>query len=85
MRSRIATAMLLFGVVLASGACATSEQWSEWGQNKTHFASGKHAFFSVRNREDSKPRVTRSDVEIARSESWWGTPVMVSADKILQK
>ena len=52
----LAVATILVGV----SGCATSEEWATWKQHPTHFASGDHAFFSMRNREGSSARVTRS-------------------------
>ena len=76
-------AMLLAFTVLVAG-CATSQEWAEWKEHPSHFASGDHAFFSVRNREGATARVTGSDMANARSESWWGKPITVSSDQIQQ-
>lgn len=76
-------AMLLVFTVLITG-CATSQEWAEWKQHPSHFASGDHAFFSVRHREGATARVTRSDMATARSESWWGKAITVSSDEIQQ-
>jgi hypothetical protein len=84
MGSRLARAAVVLGLIVLSGACATSQEWSEWSQNKAHFASGDHVFFSVRNRGGAPARVTRADVTAARDQGWWGTPVTVSADQIQQ-
>jgi len=35
------------------------------------------------NQSDQK-RVTRADVEAARAENWWGRPVTVSQDQIIE-
>ncbi len=85
MGSRIARAALIVGVVLLTGACATSEEWSEWRNHTTHFASGDHAFFSMRNNKDgTNPKVYRSDIEAARTENWWGKAITVSPEQIFQ-
>jgi len=76
-------AMLLAFTVLASG-CATSQEWADWKQHPSHFASGDHAFFSVRNREGTAARVRRSDIVTARSESWWGKAITVDSEQIQQ-
>lgn len=76
-------AMLLAFSALAAG-CASSQEWAEWKQHPAHFASGDHAFFSVRNREGTPARVSRADITTARSESWWGTPITVSSEQIQQ-
>ncbi|HEY6009257.1 MAG TPA: hypothetical protein VIU40_13105 [Geobacteraceae bacterium] len=85
MRSPIARAALIVGVVLLTGACATSEEWSEWRKHTTHFASGDHAFFSLRNnKEGTNPKVYRTDIEAARTENWWGKAITVSPEQIFQ-
>ena len=84
MGSRLARVAMVLGLIVLSGACATSQEWSEWSQNKTHFASGDHGFFSVRNQGKAAARVTRSDVAAARDQGWWGTPVTVSSEQIQQ-
>ena len=85
MRTRITQALLLGGVLLAASACATSEEWAEWRNHPTHFASGGHAMFSFRNTEGSAPRVTRSEIDRARAEQWWGKVITVSAEQIIQQ
>ena len=42
-------------------------------------------FFSVRNGEGSPPRVTRQDIALARDEGWWGKPITVSQEQILER
>jgi hypothetical protein len=85
METGLTRVVVLLGVVLLTGACATSQEWSDWRQNKAHFASSQHVFFSLRNSMNSDARVTRADVEATRAEGWWGTPVTVSSDEIIQK
>ncbi len=85
MRTRIMQALLLGGVMFATSACATSEEWAEWTKHPTHFASGDHVMFSFRNTEGSAPRVTRSEIERARAEQWWGKVITVSAEQIIQQ
>ena len=81
---RLTRPTLLVGIALLTAACATSAEWDDWYNNKSHFASGKHMTFSIANQGDQK-RVTRVDVEAARAESWWGQPVTVSADQIIER
>jgi hypothetical protein len=81
----VACGSLLLGAALLLGACATSEEWAEWRNHTTHFASGDHGLFSLRNNKDgSNPRVTRTDVEAARTQSWWGKAITVNPDQIFQ-
>jgi hypothetical protein len=78
--------LLLAGAVLvATAGCATSEEWKIWGENKTHFASYEHMGFSIRNREGAPTRVTRQDITLAREQSWFGRPITVSSEQILER
>jgi hypothetical protein len=71
-------------VIAAVGAgCASSEQWKEWKSHSSHFASGDHMAFSLRN-QGKTPRVSRQDQQVAAGQSWWGDPVVVRADQIFQ-
>ena len=79
----VGTALVLSIAVIASG-CATTEEWAEWRSHSSHFASGQHATFSLKNREGTAPRVARSDIEAARAENWWGKAITVSPDQIFQ-
>ncbi len=83
---RITRAVLIMGVLFLAGACATAEDWRVWLDHNTHFASGDHGLFSLRNEKDgSNPRVTRSDIEAARQQNWWGIyAVSVSPSQIIQ-
>jgi hypothetical protein len=73
----------LFGLVLlVATGCATHEEWRTWKDHGTHFASGDHLSFSVRHPEGG---VTRRDIDLARQESWWGKPVVVGQEAILER
>lgn len=85
MRSLILSALLLGGTLVLTGACATSEEWAEWQKHPTHFASGHHMGFSLRNREGMPPRVSRRDIEASRAQSWWGRAITVSPGQIFQE
>jgi hypothetical protein len=82
---RIATLVLVGGVLVAVTGCASSEEWKTWREHPTHFASGDHMSFSVRNKEGGTPRVTRQDIAMARDEAWWGRPITVSQEQILER
>ena len=85
MRSIFTRSGLIAGVLFATAACATSEDWRMWHSHNTHFASGTHGVFSLRNNKDgSNPRVSRTDVDAARQESWWGKAITVSPEQIFQ-
>ena len=77
--------LIVGGTLLAATGCASSEEWKTWNEHPTHFASTDHMFFSVRNREGASPRVTRADVAEARTQAWWGKPITVSQEQILER
>jgi hypothetical protein len=85
MRRHRVKLLLIGGVLVAATGCATSEEWGTWKQHPAHFASGDHMFFSVRNREGAPPRVNRQDIAMARDEGWWGKPITVSQEQILER
>lgn len=84
MRRGLVGSALVLSVAVIAGGCATSEEWAEWRSHSSHFASGQHATFSLKNREGTAPRVARSDIDAARSENWWGKAITVSSDQIFQ-
>ena len=71
--------------LLVLTGCATSEEWATWKEHPTHFASGDHFLFSTRNREKGPARVTRQDIALARDQGWWGKPITVSQEAILER
>ena len=76
---------VVFALALTTAACATSEEWAEWKAHTSHFASGSHGFFSVRNRDSaSAKKVTRQDVAAARDQGWWGKAITVEQSAILE-
>ena len=85
MRSVRGKLLLLTAVLLAFGGCATGEEWNTWYTHRTHFASYDHMGFSVRNTEGGTPKVTRQDIALARDEGWWGKPITVSQEQILER
>ena len=85
MRSDRLRLLLLGGVLIAAAGCATGEEWQTWREHGSHFASGNHMGFSLRNREGTAARVTRRDVALAREQAWWGKPVTVSQEQILER
>jgi hypothetical protein len=80
MRTRMSVLLL---AAAATTACASSEQWAEWRQHSSHFASGDHLWFSLRHQGESPaPRVRQRDVETAQVQSWWGEPIVVRPDQL---
>lgn len=71
--------------MLVVSGCATSGEWSTWNTHPTHFASGQHLFFSLRNTEGRDPRVARRDIAQARSEGWWGKAITVGQEQIIER
>jgi hypothetical protein len=79
MKSTYAVSMALIScALLAQAGCASGEQWAAWRQHNTHFASGQHAGFSLRNQGTEAERVRSTDPEQARVESWWGRQLPVA-------
>jgi hypothetical protein len=78
--------LLTGALALAVAGCASGEEWRTWKDHPTHFASGEHLFFSARNKSDgSSPRVKRTDLVLAREEGWWGKPVTVAQEQIIER
>ena len=86
MRSTRWQFLLGLAVLLSTAGCASTEEWTTWKEHPTHFASGDHMFFSVRNQGDNaSARVTRQDIALARNEGWWGKPITVSQEAIQER
>ena len=85
MRFKGSLLLLAGGLLVSTVGCATNEEWGTWKAHPTHFASGDHMFFSVRNKEGAAPQVKRQDIAMAREEGWWGKPVTVSQEQILER
>jgi len=78
--------LLIGGAILVAAGCASGEEWKTWKEHPTHFASGEHFFFSARNNRDgTNPSVKRQDIAMARDEGWWGNPVAVSQEQMLER
>ena len=77
--------LLAVSALLAASGCASGDEWQTWKEHPTHFASGDHLFFSTRNTEGSAPRVTRQDIALARDQGWWGKPITVNTEQILER
>jgi hypothetical protein len=78
--------MLVMGTsLLLVGGCATSAEWQTWRSSTSHFASKEHFDFSMKNRGDSGASVTKTDVALAQRQNWFGQPVTVNQDQILER
>jgi hypothetical protein len=80
----IPTLLVLIAALAGTAACATPDQWAEWRQHPSHFASGSHLAFSVTHQgEHPTAPVSRQNFERARAEAWWGDPLMVRPDQVV--
>lgn len=78
--------MIMASLVVVLTGCATSQEWTTWKEHPAHFSSSDHLFFSVRNREGrDRPAVTRRDVATAREQGWWGQPVTVGQEQVIER
>ncbi len=71
--------LVVLGLFLAGGlsACASKYGIEDGG---SHFASWSHMRFSTRGGE--KPALTRAEQKQAKTEGWWGTPVVYTIDEL---
>jgi hypothetical protein len=80
--SSLSIVLLSFAGVVAGTGCS-SATYKEWKAHSSHFASGDHMAFSLKN-QGKTPKVTSTDTREAAAQSWWGDPVVVRADQIFQ-
>ena len=85
MRGKHWRSLLIGTSLLVVGGCASSEEWNVWRSNTSHFASKEHFDFSMNNREGSASKVTREDIALAQNQNWFGRPVTVSQEQILER
>ena len=81
MRLRVSIAVLSFAGLVAGTGCGAD--WKEWKAHSSHFASGDHMGFSLKN-QGKTARVSTKDTREAAAQSWWGEPVVVRPDQIFQ-
>ena len=67
--------LLISAVMFSMSGCASSQDWAYWREHPTHFATGGHMTFSMKNDNVYHPMVTEDDVKRAKEHSWWGDPV----------
>src|SRR6266481_1617254 len=80
----ISPVILMIGIATLAAGCASTDEWQDWRGHPTHFASGQHGSFSLQNNKDgSNPRVSRLDIEAAKTEKWWGKVITVKPEQIV--
>ena len=67
--------LLIAAVMFSMSGCASSQDWAYWREHPTHFASGGHMTFSMKNDNVYYPLVTEDDVKRANDHNWWGDQV----------
>ncbi len=83
--TRILPPLALLAVVGLASACATPAQWAEWRQHSSHFASAEHLGFSVGHQGPAPTApVTRRHLDRARAEAWWGEPIVVRPEQVVE-
>lgn len=70
---------VILGLILVGGvsACANSTGIPPGGP---HFASWTHLNYSTRGEE--KPALSKAEVNTAKAEGWWGTPIRYTVDEL---
>jgi hypothetical protein len=64
--------VLIAAVMFSMSGCASAQDWAYWREHPTHFASGDHLTFSMRNDSVYHPSVTEADRKLAQEHGWWG-------------
>src|SRR5262249_13704702 len=83
MSMRRLTLLAVAGLALSGGGRATRDRWADWKGHRTHFASGEHGLFSLRNDQEGRhPRVSRLDIDSSRSQNWWGKTISVDTAQV---
>ena len=73
---------VVVGLALSAGLGACAKQAEQYGipPGGPHFASFTHMGFSLQGGE--KPRLTKQELQVAKAENWWGTPVRFTVDEL---
>lgn len=70
---------VVVGLFVAGGLSACASKY-DIPQGGPHFASWSHLQYSTRGGE--KPPVTKQEMQLAKQEGWWGTPIQYSIDEL---
>jgi hypothetical protein len=84
MRRRVWQSLLVGTSLVLVVGCATKEEWDIWRSSNAQFASKEHMEFSLKNR-GGKSSVSRSDLDVAKSQNWFGKAVTVAQESILER
>ena len=79
MGEKVKLALVGLALIASLGACA--KEYQEYGiqQGGPHFASFKHMGYSLGG---EKPKLTKQELQVAKTEGWWGTPVRYTGDEL---
>jgi hypothetical protein len=67
--------LLIAAVMFSMSGCASARDWAYWSDHPTHFASGGHMTFSMKNDSVYHPTVTDAERKLAQQHGWWGDEV----------
>jgi len=87
MRHRTFLPLILGAVILSTGCAATHREWEVWRTHPTHYATGNHLSFSMKNMVGAAPQVTPELMDQAKGEGWWGrnTPLVAPRANVAGK
>jgi len=70
--------LMVVGLALTAGLGACSKEYGIQ-PGGPHFASFTHMGYSL---QGEKPRLTKTEADVAKTEGWWGTPVQYTVDEL---
>ncbi len=77
MRKKIGLVVMALTLAGALSACAGGYGIPPGGP---HFASWTHLNYSTRGEE--KPALSKAELNTAKAEGWWGTPIRYTVDEL---
>ena len=74
-------------VAVAVSGCASQPELTEWKAHSSHFASGDHMWFSIKNRfgVGRRAEVTRDDMKVAGQDKWFGYHIIKEGQDLTPK